>query len=180
MRNPLTVFKKIHLLSAWLGLAALAISTASCVKPPAPTVVKYIVPEGFRGVFQITELDAPAKAAPLKEHQLNVIEIPPSGLVQMQDTTMYMVTHKVKCVTTSGKDIPYARPDSPAKGIHIFPIYSKSGEDQYYLVGTAEERDYIWANGKSFIKLAKQVLPDAPADADAPASPAAEGESDAQ
>lgn len=152
LRSP----RSWHLL-AWLGLTATLLATGGCQEPKDPTVIRFVVPDGFSGPFMVTPGEAPDRVPAVEEHQVNTIHVPPSGLVGMEDTGGFSLIHTVQCVTESGSNIPFASADKSPPGVHIFPLYIQNRGDQYYIVGTYQERDFVWADGKAMVKLGQPI-----------------------
>jgi hypothetical protein len=158
--------RSAYLSALFLGVIAVAIAMSGCLKPEQPTVVKFVVPEGFRGAFRITaKAEAPVTVPSVKPHEINVVEIPAGGLVRMKDTSALILAHHIQCVTAGGKNIPYSKPEAMPKHIAIFPLYTESSGEYYYLIGTHVEVSYALADGKDLLKLGQQILPDTPENA---------------
>jgi hypothetical protein len=116
----------------------LALAYLGCNRSGSP--VRFVLPEGFHGVFQICE-DKKRAVDLIKTNEMLLIIVPTNGLVVVKDSSFLEEWHGYSAEFPDGKLISEVDFDTNAVVLH--DLFSKgdisSGSTNYFLVGTDRE-----------------------------------------
>src|SRR5580704_9738297 len=98
--------------------------------------VRFVLPEGFHGVFEISE-DKRNGVDLVKSNGMLLVIVPTNGCVVVKDWGFLTVWHKETGIFPDGKVISEEDPDTNAVSLHA-DLFSE-GHTNWVLVGTLRE-----------------------------------------
>ena len=117
------------------------------------TSVRFALPEGFRGVFQISE-DAQNGADLSRSNGMLLIVVPTNGQVIVKDWSFLTHWHSETAIFPNGKLISEADYDTNALALH--GLFSE-GHTNWILVGTEREARIAGSIEGKHMPLARQL-----------------------
>jgi len=100
--------------------------------------VEYVIPDGFRGLFQIRP-NPHAPPIPFVDGRY-VVDIPRSGFLLVRDMAPFRRFHSSAARYTSGASLPVAVSASTSEDIQLFYLSTDSDDNSCWLVGPATEK----------------------------------------
>jgi len=120
------------------------------------TLVRFVLPEGFHGVFQISE-DREHGVDLVKSNGMLFINVPSNGLVIVKDLSFLAVWHSETAVFPDGKLISKEVYDTNAVVLH--GLFSE-GRTNWVLVGTLRESRIAQSLAAKRMPLARPLTED--------------------
>ena len=119
--------------------------------------VDFIVPDGFRGVFQISPKDG---AHPIKlVNGRYIIEVPSSGTLYVDDMRPFRQWHQERAFFKSGSPLPDSILAGDSDSIRLHGLSTDSNDNSWWLVGTDSEKEIFHRMSPFNIPLARPLTP---------------------
>ena len=132
----------------------LALAFLGCNRHGTP--VRFVLPEGFHGVFQISE-DRQQGVDLVKSNGMLLVIVPTNGLAVVKDWSFLTVWHSETAVFPDGKLISEEDYDTNAVALH--GLFSQ-GHTNWVLVGTLREARIAGSRVGKHMPLARPLTED--------------------
>ncbi len=120
------------------------------------TPVRFVLPEGFHGVFQISE-DPQRGVDLVKSNGMLLVTVPINGRVVVKDWSFLTVWHSETAIFPDGKVISGEDYDTNSVALHS---QASQGHTTWVVVGTARESDIARILLGEHMPLARQLTED--------------------
>jgi hypothetical protein len=144
-----------------LCFAAFSFSACDQLEQPEDRVseLTIILPNDFEGVFRVSPGSGPEALPPIKEGEDTVWEMPPSGDATTRSTKALADPYlQVNVRYEDGRALPNYKLGSPRDAPPgVFKLYTETAGENYWMVGTLEERNRAWAIGQENLELGKSL-----------------------
>jgi hypothetical protein len=140
-------------------LAAFSLSLSGCDQLPQREErvreLTIILPNDFQGLFRVSPGSGPDVLPPIEKGQENVWEIPASGDAKVRSTKALADPYlQVTVRYEDGRELPNYNLGSPREAPPgVFKLYTETAGENYWMVGTVEERNRAWAMGTENLEL---------------------------
>ena len=105
-----------------------------------PPVVRFTIPNGFRGPFVVRETEGGIPPKQTSNHQYR-IEVPPSGIAVIGKCRLFFQWHTPVPVYASGVSLPneWSLDPEDETTVAFWGLHTTGNKDHWYFVGTRSE-----------------------------------------